>query len=150
MKIEKAIQQSKAFASPYQRAGVNLIYTHNWLVARMKRFFAEFGVTMKQYNIMRILKGAGQPVSTAYIRERLLDMNSDVSRIVDRMDDKGWIIKETCPDDKRLVDLKLSKEGMALLNKINERIEVMNDFLSGLNRKEVELLNDLLDKIRVK
>ena len=83
MRLEEAIKQSKPFESDYQRAMVNLIFTTNCVSAEMKDFFKEYNVTTKQYNILRILSGAQKPVSIAFIRERLLDKLSDVSRIVD-------------------------------------------------------------------
>ena len=91
MELEKEIKQTKPFVDPYQKAAVNLIYTHNWVRSEMQAFFKSCGLTLKQYNIMRILKGAGKKVSTSFIRERMLEKSSDVSRIVDRMFEKGIV-----------------------------------------------------------
>ncbi|NNE26906.1 MAG: MarR family transcriptional regulator [Saprospiraceae bacterium] len=148
MNLEQEIKQVKPFNSPYQRAGVNILYTHNWLVSKMNVHFEGFKVTRKQYNILRILKGAGKPVSTAYIRERMLDKNSDVSRIVDRMFERGIINKAVCPSDKRLVDVELTESGLKLLEEINKEIEGMDEIFHNLDLEEIELLNTLLDKIR--
>ena len=148
MKLEDAIKQIKPFGSEYQKASVNILFTHQWLVGKMNAYFEEFNITRKQYNIMRILKGAGQPVSTSYIRERMLEKNSDVSRIVDRMYDREIIKKEVCPSDKRLVDVELTESGRVLLEKINSRIEGLDELFINLNEEEIELLNKLLDKLR--
>ena len=148
MKLEKDIKQSRLFESPYQKATVNLMYTHNWLINEMKSFFDEYEITMKQFNILRILKGARKSVSTSYVKERMLDKNSDVSRIVDRMSEKNLINKCVSPKDKRLVDLSLSVVGDKLLLKINKNLIKMDKVFSNLNSKEVETLNILLDKIR--
>ena len=84
MSIEKDISQRK-FNSEFQKVMVNLIYTHNWMMERMKQFFEQADLTPQQFNILRILRGAGQPLSTLQIRQRMLDKMSDTSRIVDRL-----------------------------------------------------------------
>ena len=148
MKLEQEIKQVRPFSNPYQRASVNILYTHNWLVSKMNVLFEGSKVTRKQYNIMRILKGAAKPVSTAYIRERMLEKNSDVSRIVDRMFERGLIHKEVCPSDKRLVDVELTENGLELLSEINSKMDDLDELFKNLDLKEIELLNELLDKIR--
>jgi len=81
MKIENAIQQKKPFGSAKQKVLVNLIYTHNWVTDQIKQYLKPYGITMKQYNVLRILQGAEQPITTSIIRERLLDKMSDASRL---------------------------------------------------------------------
>lgn len=148
MKIEDAIKQTKAFNSVYQKAGVNLMYTNSWYTAKLKSFFKKFGLTVKQYNILRILKGAGKPVSTSFIRERLLDKMSDVSRIIDRMFDKNLVIKEVCSNDKRLVDIGLTKIGEQKLMEVDAEADIMDKMFKTLSSEEAEMLNALLDKLR--
>jgi len=148
MKLEEAIMQTKPFKSESEKLSVNILYTHFWISDRMKTFFAEFGITAKQYNILRILRGAGKTVSTSYIRERLLNNMSDVSRIVDRMESKGMVFKRTCPNDKRLVDVGLNKKGSDMLNNISDLSKKLDNVFKNLTEKEAILLNDLLDKLR--
>jgi len=150
VKLEKAIHQTKPFVSPYEKAIVNLIYTHSWLSNKMKEHFKHFGITGKQYNILRILKGAGKPISTSTLRERLLDRSSDVSRIVERMTNKGLIIKTTCKSDKRLVDVKLTSKGDNILEKVDHHRGKLDDLMSNLSKQETKTLNTLLDKLRTK
>jgi len=150
VKIEEAIKQTRPFESEHQKAGVNLMYTHGWYASQLRAFFKKFGLTAKQYNILRILKGAGQPVSTSFVRERLLDKMSDVSRIVDRMHDKGLLSKSVCSNDKRLVDLSLTDEAHALMGEVRRRTEIMEQIMSNLDEDELRTLNDLLDKMRGK
>ncbi|MBT8230942.1 MAG: MarR family transcriptional regulator [Bacteroidia bacterium] len=148
MTLENDIKQKRPFTNQFQKAMVNIVYTSNWLSGNMKSFFSKHDITQKQFNIMRILKGAGEPVSTSYIKERMLDRNSDVSRIVDRMNEKTWIMKSTCPHDKRLVDVELTPKGIDKLNELNSHLEGADIYLSKLNDEEINLLNRLLDKIR--
>ncbi len=148
MKIEEAIKQTKPFENEFQKAGVNLMYTHGWYSDQMKRFFKKFNLTPKQYNILRILKGAKQSVSTSFIRERLLDKMSDVSRIVDRMHDKQLLTKTVSKEDKRLVDVQLTDRASDLLNTIKADFEELENVFQNLSCEEARQLNFLLDKLR--
>ncbi len=148
MKLEEAIQQKTPFSSHREKAIVNLIYTQSWVSGKMKEHFAHFGITPKQYNILRILNGAKQPVSIAYIRERLLDKLSDVSRIIDRLQGRGLVDKKPSKKDRRLIDVKLSCAGNELLQKIGNTESGIKNIMSKLSDKEINTLNALLDKIR--
>ena len=147
MSIEEDISQAK-FRNEYQKAVINLIYTYNWMNEKMKDFFAREDITGQQFNILRILRGAGKPISTLQIRQRMLDKMSDTSRIVDRLILKGLAIKNICPIDKRLVDVSLTDKGKKLLEKIDEHENEMDEILGTLNPAEAKTLNTLLDKIR--
>jgi len=148
MGIEKDIQQQH-FQSESQKAIVNLVYTYHWITEKIKTMLSQDGITMQQFNILRILRGSDpQPLSTLTIRERMLDKMSDTSRIVDRLVLKGWVIKRTCASDKRLVDVSITKEGKRLLEKIDKRIDEMNAVVSSLSQQDLKRLNELLDQMR--
>ena len=148
MKLEEALKQTKPFRSDAQKALVNLIYTHNWVTKDIKTYFKTFGITSKQYNILRILKGAQKPVSTLFVRDRLIESQSDVSRIVDRMLNKELISKKICSNDKRLVDIELSSKGEEILNRVQVKQGFVDKVFANLNSDEISQLNNLLDKIR--
>jgi len=145
MSIEKDISQS-LFRNEYQKSIINLIYTYHWLNEKMKSFFEKEDITGQQFNILRILRGAGQPLSTLQIRQRMLDKMSDTSRIVDRLILKGFVKKVTCKTDKRLVDVSITDKGKKLLAKLDEN--AMDAIFSTLTDSEAKTLNKLLDKIR--
>ena len=147
MSIDKDINQ-RTFRNEYQKGIINLIYTYNWMNEKMKSVFDKEGITGQQYNILRILRGAGKPISTLQIRERMLDKMSDTSRIVDRLVLKGLAQKTTCKNDKRLVDVSISAEGKKILANIDEYEKDMDAILGNLTDAEAKTLNTLLDKIR--
>ncbi|HYJ37001.1 MAG TPA: MarR family transcriptional regulator [Chitinophagaceae bacterium] len=147
MSIEKDISQRK-FNSEFQKVMVNMIYTHNWMMERMKLFFEKADLTPQQFNILRILRGAGQPLSTLQIRQRMLDKMSDTSRIVDRLIKKGLTKKVICKSDRRLVDVTISEKGLKLLEKLDEMQPDLDGILQNLDESEASQLNNLLDKIR--
>lgn len=145
--LEQDINQP-IFKSPRNKALINLIYTSNWLNERIKIIFDKEDITSQQFNILRILRGAGNPLSTMQIRQRMLDKMSDTSRIVDRLVLKGYVTKQTCPGDKRLVDVTINAKGKKLLQKLDALEYQINDHLSALSEEEATRLNGLLDKIR--
>ena len=147
MSIDKDINQ-QSFRNEYQKGIVNLIYTYNWMNEKMKAVFDNEGITAQQYNILRILRGAGTPISTLQIRERMLDKMSDTSRIVDRLVLKGLAKKTVCKNDKRLVDVSIHPKGSKLLEKIDLLDKDMDAIFGNLSDTEAKTLNKLLDKIR--
>jgi DNA-binding MarR family transcriptional regulator len=147
MSIDKDIKQA-SFKSEHQKAMVNLIFTYNWTTEQLKQLFEEEGLTMQQFNILRILRGSTKPLSTLQIRERMLDKMSDSSRIVDRLVLKGLVKKITCKTDKRLVDVTITGKGLKLLEKLDTQEDKMENIFKSLSKIEAETLNTLLDKIR--
>jgi DNA-binding MarR family transcriptional regulator len=148
MKIEEAINQ-KNFRNEWQRATINLLYTHNWVEHQVKRILKPYGVTGQQFNVLRILRGQfPEPITTSVIRERMLDTMSDVSRIVDRLCKKGLVERKVCPMDKRLVDVRITEKGLELLLHIDSKSEKLDIANNNLTKDEAILLSNLLDKMR--
>jgi DNA-binding MarR family transcriptional regulator len=148
MTLEKDINQ-QVFRSEYQKAIINLIYTFNWVNEKINRRFEPFDITQQQFNILRILRGAGQPLSTLQIRQRMLDKMSDTSRIVDRLVKKGMVKKSISREDRRLVDVLMTDKGKKLLQSMDVMNEEMESIFKYLSDEEAKLLNVLLDKIRM-
>ena len=148
MEIKRAIDQKKPFRNSRHKVIVNLLYSHGWLVTQLRAFFKPFGITEKQYNILRILKGAGKPLTTSAIRGRLLDKMSDTTRVIDRMIKKGYVEKKTNETDRRLVDITLSDNGRALLEKIDNNLQDMDKIIENLSLEEADKLSELLDQMR--
>ena len=147
MSLEKDIHQPK-FKSEYQKVRVNLIFTYNWVMEQSRKFFDKADLTPQQFNILRILRGAGKPISTLQIRQRMLDKMSDTSRIVDRLIKKEHVEKVTCKSDRRLVDVSISDKGLQLLESLDFLNAQMDADLNGLSIEEAKNLNHLLDKLR--
>ena len=147
MGIEQDIQQSN-FRNEFQKMGINLLFTANWLNEQISKMLSEEGVTQQQYNILRILRGSTTPLSTLKIRERMLDKMSDTSRIVDRLIAKELVVKSTCEKDKRLVDITLSPKGLILVDQLDQFNDRIDALLKGINESEAQMMNQILDKIR--
>ncbi len=148
MKLETEIHQ-KQFRSAAHKAGVNLIYTFNWYIAKLDKVFKGEDLTMQQYNVLRILRGQHpNPASVKLIRERMLDKMSDASRIVERLRQKGFITRKECPSDRRNVDVGITDSGLAKLKALDAKVQEIEEVFSTLSESELATLNALLDKLR--
>lgn len=147
MKIEDEIKQPR-FVSPSQKAVINLLYTTNWMVSRQKDIFKSYNITLQQFNIMRILRGQHpKSISATEIKGRMLDKNSDVSRLLDRMIAKGLVVKKTSINDKRAADINLTADGLSLLADM-DKVQQKLDSVLNLTESDLLQLSDLLDKAR--
>lgn len=150
MSLEDDIVQSN-FDSVHHKALVNIFYTNNYLNNELNDIFKRYKVTRQQFNVLRILRGQyPKPSNINLIKDRMLDKMSDASRIVERLRVKGLVVRETCPDDRRVVEVTISQEGLNLLKKTDVHSGRFKTILSNLSNKDAELLNKLLDKIRKK
>ena len=148
MSLENDIQQ-KSFRSEYQKALLNIIYTHNFLNNIVNEFFKDYSITRQQYNVMRIIKGQSpKAASIQLIRDRMLDKMSDASRIVERLRIKNLVRREASPEDKRTVHITITDDGIRLLETIETRVQEVESSLRKLTAEEAAQLNKLLDKIR--
>lgn len=147
MKIEEEIKQLK-FKSSHQKAIINLLFTASWIQTQQQQFFKSYGITNQQFNILRILKGQyPQAISATEIKLRMIDKNSDVSRLLDRLASKKLILKQTCPKDKRAADVSITQAGLAILTELDKKQKQIDTVLS-LSEKEAVELSNLLDKGR--
>src|SRR6218665_547180 len=148
MKIEDEIQQ-KEFRSVYQKTTINLLFTSLRMNEIHARFFKRYEITNQQFNALRILHGQPpEPLSARVIKERMLDRESDVSRLLDRLLRKKWVVKKINPKDKRAFDVMLTEQALELLDSINHHMAEMDAVISHLTESECETLNALLDKSR--
>jgi DNA-binding MarR family transcriptional regulator len=148
MKIEEEIKQKK-FKSPHQKAVLNLLFTANWIQNKQRELFEPFGVTGQQYNMLRILRGQHpKPIPAVEIKSRMLDKNSDVSRLLDRLIGKKLVQKNQCPNDKRASDISITETGLELLTSLDSAINNIDSNYLTISREEAKQLSDLLDKAR--
>lgn len=148
MKLEDAIKQ-KRFKSEEERLIINMVYTSGWLGAEQNRYFKQFGISSQQYNVLRILRGQQpKPASVSLIQDRMLDKMSNASRLIEKLKQKNLVKRSECPSDRRQVDVMITDEGLALLGEIDKHEYHMNEICRSLTPKEMQQLNQLLDKFR--
>jgi DNA-binding MarR family transcriptional regulator len=150
MSIETDIKQGTPFKSPYHRAMVNVLYTSNWIANQQAQLLKPSGLTLQQYNVLRILRGQHpSPVKVSDITERMLDKMSNASRLVDKLVLKDLVLRTECPSDRRAVDVTITDAGLDLLKQLDEDIEGLNEEMSDkLTMEEAVKLSELLDRLR--
>lgn len=148
MKIEDEIKQS-TFKSEYQKAYINLIYTSNFLQQAQAALFKPFGITLPQYNILRILRGQHpKPATVNLLIDRMLDKTSNASRIVDKLETKALVTRKQCPDDRRTVDVLITRKGLDLLEEMDKVEGGHFTGIVNLSESDAKELNRILDLIR--
>ena len=135
-----------------EEANMSLIVTitqvYKKIETEIKKFLKPHGISLQQYNVLKILKGAQEPLSTSVIRERMVQPMTDSSRLVDRLSLKGWVSRVACSIDKRLVDVTITEEGRAFLEKVPNVDSVIEKLYRSISQQEAEDLNFLLNKMR--
>lgn len=148
MSLEDEIKQSK-FHSQYHKLIVNIMHTSSWLQNNHLQMMKTFGLTPQQFNVLRILRGQkGQPVSINELIERMIDKSSNASRIVDKLENKQYVLRKVCPNDRRQVEVTITKSGLELLGEMDEPMKELEKTVKGISLQEAELVNTLLDKIK--
>jgi DNA-binding MarR family transcriptional regulator len=148
MRLEDEIQQYK-FRNIHQKILINLFYTYNVISGRLQNLLRKENLTMQQFNILRILRGQHpEPVSNTTVKERMLDRNSDVTRIIDRMIRDGLVVRANCESDRRRVDISITDKGLTLLAKFDKNTDEMDGLGHGLSESEAQIFNEMLDKLR--
>ena len=138
----------KNYRNHSQRVMLNILYTSNWMSERIKTLLDKEEITMQQFNILRIIRGAGKPLSLIQIKESLLDKMSDTSRVVDRLIIKGLIEKAHSESDKRLLEITLTDRGSKILEQIDTREVEMDSIVGNITDEEAVELCRILDKLR--
>ena len=150
MRLEEEIKQP-TFQSEGQKAYLNIIYTAGWLSLRQAAAFRPYGLTLPQFNVLRILRGQHpKPATVALLIDRMLDKTSNASRIVDKLEEKKLVTRTVCPANRRAVDICITEAGLALLGQIDESglTDVRQNGMNALSDEEAAQLSELLDKIR--
>ncbi len=134
------------FPNSKVKALLNIIYTANWLNSKQNEYFKPYGISPQQYNILRILRGAGEPIAVQTIKDRMLERAPNATRLMDKLCAKGLINRIPCATDRRVVHIEIAKDGLALLKTIDK--SKREDLLKKITAEEAEMLSNLLDKLR--
>lgn len=148
--IEVEIKQKK-FPDIYVKTDVNLLYTCGWLQNEMTRFFKKFGISLQQYNVLRILRGQHpKAVMLTQITERMIDKMSNATRLVDKLKLKGLVTREVNDENRRQVNIHITEAGLELLKTIDIDMKEATppERYSKLSKSTLVQLNKILDQIR--
>lgn len=147
--IEDEIQQP-TFASAHHRSHVNIIYTAAWINQLTAKVLKPYGLSLQQFNILRILRGrGGKPATIKLLTERMLDKMSNASRLVDKLTEKKLVERKECAADRRRVDILITDAGLELIKRASQAVDKSRQSsFSALTPAEADQLSFLLDKLR--
>ena len=130
---------------------MGLLRTADMVRRQIDRVLGPFGVTQQQYNVLRILRGAGpEGLPTLTVGQRMIEQTPGVTRLVDRLLKKGLVSRERATCDRRQVVCRITESGLALLSELEEPVNELDDrSLSMLSAEDLEQLIQLLDRIRL-
>jgi len=148
MELEKEIQQS-SFKSQHQKLMLNIIFTANWISLKQIKLFKPYDISPQQYNILRILRGQHPKAATvSLLTERMLDQSSNASRLVEKLRLKNLVERDECPEDRRAVNVKITDQGLALLQKLDPLIKEIEKTMHFVSEDKAQEFNDFLDQLR--
>ena len=148
MEIGEEIKQKK-FKNEYHKMVVNMLFTTSWLENKHAASLKPFGISTQQFNILRILRGQfPKPATVNLLIERMLDKNSNASRLVEKLRIKGLVERAICDDDRRAVNVVITKKGMKLLEEFDKKEQLFFKDLKNISEEEAKTINSLLDKMR--
>ncbi len=148
-RLQQEIGKKQPFERPEEEAGLSLLRTHDQIQIRFVRLFREFGLTPSQYNVLRILRGEGQPLPILEIASRLITVVPGITGLIDRLEALKLVCRHRCETDRRVIHVAITETALEVLARIDQPLhDLQTDIFGKLNRPELLELIRLLDKLR--
>src|SRR6266566_1749575 len=148
-KLQHELKKKRPFASPEQEAALNVLRTSDQLQIRFARLLREHGLTPSQYNVLRILRGEGKPLPILEIASRTITIVPGITGLIDRLEQAGFVNRVRCEQDRRVIYVALTDQGMTTLAALDEPLVALHRKLTGqLSQGELKELIRLLEKVR--
>ena len=149
-RIQQEIKQTRPFDSKAQEATIGLMRTADLVRRSVGEIVEPYGITPQQYNVLRILRGAGADgLPTLEIAERMIEEAPGITRLIDRLETKRLVVRVRCDKDRRRIFCRITREGLALLKKLDSPIRDADSLaLGSMTSKELTQLVSLLDRAR--
>lgn len=149
MKLENEIHMTR-FVSNKQRTWLNLLVTASRSNMEMTDIFRKWELTSQQYNVLRILRGLyPEAANLCNIQQKMIEKSSNATRLVEKLRRKGLVVRKTCAENRRKVNIKITDRGLKRLTDMDHEVEdAINRLFIHLNGNEIEQLDQLLEKFR--
>lgn len=149
-RLQKELKQTRPFTSLEEEVILNLARTAEHVSSRLTGVLKGADLTLTQYNALRILRGAGaEGLACGEIGERMVTKDSDITRLLDRLEKMGLITRERLETDRRVVVTRITDEGLSLLTELDGPVQEANRGAAGhLGRQRLKTLNELLEELR--
>jgi len=137
---------NSTFPSEHVKAIINIKYTANWIENKSNHVLKPFKISVQQYNILRILRGAKEKVTVQTVKDRMIEKSPNTTRLMDKLCAKNLMERVRCENDRRVVYVQIASLGLKMLEEIN--MDGVGETMNRLTEEEAIHLNALLDKIR--
>jgi DNA-binding MarR family transcriptional regulator len=147
--LQFEIKQTKAFSSAAEEALLNLQRTADHIQIAFTRLFREHGITSQQYNVLRILRGAGEPLPILEIGDRMVTVVPAITGLIDRLEKQGLVRRTRSEEDRRVVSVTILGKGLQLVGDLDKPLAKLNkQLLDHMEEGELKNLIALLEKMR--
>lgn len=137
------------FESEQQKAVLNVLFTGNWFKGTHAHILAKHGLSLAQYNILRILRGAKDRMNMQQVKDRMLDRAPNATRLTDKLIAKNLVERVRCDSDRRVIYVSITREGLSLLQEVDRLIQpLMQEYTGRISAEEARSVNEVLDKLR--
>ena len=150
--LATALKQNRPFVSLEQEVYLSILRTASELSYAVDQFFRPFDITPSQYNVLRILRGAGTDgLCRNEISERMVTPTPDMTRLLDRMEKTGWVTRERAEEDRRQVSTHITRSGMDLLARLEKPTgDFVTPLFAGTTTRDLKTVLKVNDQIRTK
>lgn len=149
MSLQRELKKKRPFESLEQEAMLNIVRTNDQHQIRFARLFRQHDLTLSQYNILRILRGEGAPLPSLEIASRTVTVVPGITGLIDRLEKSGFVVRERCAKDRRVIYVDLTEKGKKTLAELDEPLQELHQKLIGhLSKAELKELIRLLEKAR--
>jgi DNA-binding MarR family transcriptional regulator len=148
-RLQQELKKKHPFELPSQEATIALLRTNDQLQIHFTRLLRQYGLTPSQYNVLRILRGEGQPLPILEIASRTVTVVPGITGLIDRLEASGLVLRERSADDRRVVHVTLTDKARRLLAKIDDPLVALHEkLMAHMSKSELQELVRLLDKVR--
>ncbi len=148
MNVETRIKTERPLPLP-RRTIIHMLLVVHRINDSMAQALKPFDVSLQQFNVLRILRGQkGRPANLSTLNERMVSPMSNTTRLVDKLIAKGLVRRNTCPDNRRKVEIRLTEDGQATLKEMDAAVaSAERELLANFSEEDLSQLNTLLDLI---
>ena len=144
--LDKSIETR--FRNDKHRMLGNIVFTANWIKNNMQGFLTPFGLSNQQFNILRILRGNGDWMTMNDIKRVMIDKSPHTTRMVTKLEEKGWVERKQGEKDRRVVYVRVSQSGLDHLAEIDKVEPEVVAYLDKITAEEAQTINEILDRMR--
>jgi DNA-binding MarR family transcriptional regulator len=148
-KLQHELKKKRPFESAEQEAALSVLRASDQMQIRFARLLREHSLTPSQYNVLRILRGEGQPLPILEIASRTITVVPGITGLIDRLEKAGFVNRLRCEKDRRVIYVALTDLGSKVLTTLDEPLLVLHHQLLGhLSQGELKEIIRLLEKVR--